>query len=434
MQTYYNTLFVTLDIGKNVNWFGAYAGHELKPVVEPTKVRTDQSGFECFSSTMDALLACGTYERLVLGLEPTGIYHEAWARALHERYAPQRAGQLQPALDFCFLNPLLSKRRREILNRGRHHKTDPIDLRAIAFCLRDGLGQPAFFAAQTELSFQLWGVAYRQTYRHRRRLENVLLAQLDRLWPGAVVNLKRFKRAHPDLEAPVPLVSTRALERYSLRAILQHCPNPHHFLALGPDGIQAFFRTHVGRCGPVTANTAYQVVKNAVLPPPPVAAVLAGQLQADFDYFLSLEQRFEALCAQAGTLVPDSPAAVLTSIPGLSDLLAARYLAHLGHPQRFLKASQIWSFAGFDPATEESGDFRRTGHITKKGEAGLRDTLFLIGFHTAQHVPAIARLKRKALARNKGHVGSTIHAAQKANRLCHHLLYHQIPFDPDRSR
>lgn len=434
MSTHYTTLFVTLDIGKNVHWCGAFEGYQLKPVVEPFKVRSDQAGFERVTTLIDGLLACGRYPQVVLGHEPTGIYHEAWSRALAGRYAPHLQGQAQPPLSYQFLNPLLSKRKREELTRGRKRKTDRLDLTAIAYCLRDGQGQPAFLSDAPALRLQLWGQAYRHNRRHRRRLTTRLLAHLDRLWPGAAVNLKRFRKMHPDLAPPVPLARSKPLERKRVQAILQHCPNPYDFLALGPAGIQTFYRTHIGRCGPATANLAYNVVKNALLPPPQVAQLLADQLQSDFEQYLALEQRFDALSAQAADLVPDSPAAVLTTVPGLSLLLAARYLAHLGHPQRFSQASQIWAFAGFDVVTEESGDFRRLGRITRKGSPGLRDTLYLIGLHTARHVPAIARVKQKALARGKRDVGATIHAAHKANRICQHLLYHQLPFDPDQVR
>jgi transposase len=434
MSAYYTTLFVTLDIGKNVNCFGAFAGYELKPVIAPREVRTDRIGFEQVTTAIDALLAGGAYERVVLGHEPTGVYHENWARALAERYQAHRTGQQQPPLDYCFLNPWLSNRRRDELNRGRKRKTDPNDLKAIASCLRDGLGQPAFLASDQNLRFQLWGRAYLQNRQERHRLATSLLAQLDRLWPGAVVNLKRFRKAHPKLEPPVPLIASRPLERQRLRTLLQHCPNPYHFRELGPGGIQRFYRTHIGRCGSATARLAFNVVRNAVLPPPEVAELLAEQLQLDFQHFLSLEQQFQRLELQAAELVPGSPAQVLTTIPGIGDFLSARYLAHLGHPQRFLKASHVWAFAGFDLVTEESGDFRRIGHLTKKGEPAFRDTLYLIGFNAAKNIPAIARTKRKALARGKGQVGATLHAAGKANRICHYLLYHQLPFDPDRVR
>jgi transposase len=432
MQAYYTTLFVPLDIGKNVHWCAGYEGYDLKTVVEPFKVRSDRSGFERVTGVLDGLLNSGQYDRVVLGHEPTGIYHQAWSRALYDRYEAHRTGQAQPQLDYQFLNPLLTKRQREQLARGRKRKTDAADLRAIAFCLRDGQGQPAFLPTDQAVRFQLWGQAYDQTRRVLLRQTVNLISQLDRLWPGLVVNVKRFRQAHPDLEPPTPLVLSKPLERQRVRALLEHCPNPHDFLALGPDGIQAFYRSHTGRCGSATAQLAYHLVQNAVLPPPDIAALLAGQVQADFAYYLSLQQRAEALTAQAELLVPGSPAEVLDTIPGVSPLLAARYLAHLGHPQRFISASEVWAFAGFDLVTEESGDFRRVGHITKKGDPGLRDTLFLIGLHTSQHLPTIAQAKQRALKRGKSDVLATLHAAHKANRLCHHLLYHQQPFDPTR--
>jgi transposase len=432
MSQYYTTLFIPLDIGKNVHWCAGYEGYDLKPVVEPFKVRSDRAGFEQVTNVIDGLLSSGQYERLVLGHEPTGIYHQAWSRALYDRYEVHRTGQAQPRLDYQLLNPLLTKRQREQLARGRKRKTDAADLRAIAFCLRDGQGQPAFVPTDQAVRFQLWGQAYDQTRRALLRQTVQLISHLDRLWPGLVVNVKRFRQAHPDLEPPTPLVLSKPLERQRVRALLQHCPNPHDFLALGQDGIQAFYRTHIGRCGSATAQLAFRLVQNAVLPPPDIATLLAERLHADFAYFLTLEQRLDTLADQAETLVPGSPAEVLDTIPGVSPLLAARYLAHLGHPQRFVSASQVWSFAGFDLVSEESGDFRRVGHISKKGDPGLRDTLYLIGLHTAQNLPAIAQAKQRALKRGKSDVLATLHAAHKANRLCHHLLYHQRPFDPDR--
>ena len=142
----------------------------------------------------------------------------------------------------------------------------------------------------------------------------------------------------------------------------------------------------------------------------------------------------QQLEAQAAALVPHTPAAVLTTIPGVSPFLAARYLAHLKSHRRFTRPSEVWAFAGFDPVTEESGDHRRIGRISRKGHPGLRDTLFLIGLHTARENPAIGRVRQRALARGKGHVGATLHAAHKANRLCHRLLYDQMPFDARRLR
>ncbi len=56
------TLFVILDIGKNVHWLGAYAGFGLKEVISPFKLRSDRAGFEQVTIALDVLLGCGAYE------------------------------------------------------------------------------------------------------------------------------------------------------------------------------------------------------------------------------------------------------------------------------------------------------------------------------------------------------------------------------------
>ncbi len=130
MYSHCTTLYVVLDIGKNVHWLGAYAGFELQPVMEPLELHSNRPGFERVTAVIDGLLACGLYDRVVLGHEPTGVYHENWARAFMERYASHLQGQTTPAMDYRFVNPLLSKREREAQAKGRKRKTDPTDLPA----------------------------------------------------------------------------------------------------------------------------------------------------------------------------------------------------------------------------------------------------------------------------------------------------------------
>ncbi len=426
--SYEKRLYVAMDMGKNVHWLAAYEGPSLQVVQEPVKLRSHQAGLAQVRQWLDGWLGSGGYEQVVLGHEPSGIYHENWARALQQRYAEQ------PALDYRFLNPLLVKRQRDTRDSGRRRKTDALDLVAIAHCLRDGLGYPATLPTGAELCLASWTHQHRQLSRRQRHLALALLALLDRLWPGLLADVARFQQFHPGLEPPVPLVHSKPLTRQRVQALLHHCPNPHDFLALGPSGIQTFFRQQVGRCGPAAAAQAYRIVSTAVLPPPEVAALLAAQLQQQAQAYQALTEQLADLAAQVQQFVPHTTASVLTSIPGVSPLLAARYLGYLQHHRRFDQPQQVWAFAGFDPVLQESGDYRRRGRITRRGHPGLRDTLFLIGYHTAHHVPAIQQVYQQARQRGLGPVKATIHAARKANRLCHRLLYDQCLFDPQRSR
>lgn len=423
--------FVVFDIGKNVHALAAYAGHDLRPILSPEFLRATPDGFARATAVIDALLASGDYDCIVLGHEPTGVYHETWGHALCDRYAAALRPDAHPRLVYRFLNPFQTKQdRKRVL--GRNRKSDFTDLAAIARCLSDGAGTPAFLPTAQDIVFQHWAAAYFHTVRDLRRLTRQLLSAFDRLWPGALVDVPRFQRAHPRLSPPVPLVRSKPLERKLVRALIRHAPNPHLIRDMSPDDLLAFLRTHVGRASPATAQRVLACAQHALLPPPDVAAVLAACLQRDFDLYLTLEARLLALSAEAEQLVPASPAAVLTSLPGLSPCLAARYLAGVGRPDRFSSPNQVWALAGFDPLPSDSGDTRRTGPISRKGDPAFRDTLFMIGVHTARFCPPIAQAKARALARGLSPVGATLHAAHKANRLCWRLLRDQRPYDPHR--
>ncbi len=419
-------LYVALDIGKNVHSYAAYAGTDLAVVAAPREIRNDRSGYSQFEAWLAQQLTSGRYDPVVVGLEPTGIYHERWAVALQQAFATR--------IQLRLLNPYQTKQKRKQLQGGRKRKTDALDDQAIAHCLRDGLGNPLWVHQTAQVRWELWAADFRRVQRERQRLQENLLTQIDRLWPGALVDLKAFHKAHPKLEPPQPLVLSRPLERGLVRLILEQAPNPREWVDRSPEQIQTWIRAHGLRCGPKTAQKLYSVVQQALLPPREIATLLAEHLQTDFGHYRQLETRLDQLHQQAEDLVPTSPAAVLTTFSGISTYLAAQYLAYIGDVYRFQSADQIWALAGFDVEQDDSGDRRRVGHISKRGDAGFRLVLYTIGLNTSQHCPVIAQAKQRARARGKGPVGAVLHAAHKANRICYHLLVHQEPFDPQRVR
>lgn len=127
--------------------------------------------------------------------------------------------------------------------------------------------------------------------------------------------------------------------------------------------------------------------------PPDLTAILAQQIQRDWRRLQLLQQELDACRQEAETLLPASPAAILTTVPGISAFLAAAYLAYVVDVQRFQHADQIWSLAGFSPDQEQSGDWQRHGKITRRGNPGFRDILYNIGLNTSLRCPAIARAK-----------------------------------------
>lgn len=424
------TLIVALDIGKNVHWFGCYR-YDGRPVelVAPRKVRSDTQGFDQFTATVDPLLASGAFPAAVIGNEHTGVYHEPWAWRIEAHYRRHMQPDARCPVAYRWLNPLLSKRAQDS-HSVRQRTSDRTAVVAIAECLANGLGHPALLLSDQVAHLCELVSSYEQLRPQLRFLQRQLLAQLDRLWPGAVADVQQFRRAHPDLEPPTPIVESQPLERDRLAVLLRYCPDPYQALALGAAGLIQLFHDHGYRAGPQTAAAILRALRHSPLPPKPVAAIYAQRLQADYRQYDALRQREAELTDQIAALVPATPARFLDSIPGVSPLLAARYLAAIGDIHRFPSPNQVWALAGYDLVNEESGDSKRIGHITKRGNPAFRDTLYQIGFHTVSRCPPIGLTYLAARTRGLNETAAVIHAAHKANRLCFILLQEERMYQP----
>jgi transposase len=389
---------------------------------DPFNVTKTRAGFERLAVYLESLLA--TYTVVELGNEPTGIYYEGFGRQIQGHF---RQALSEGRLVYCLVNPHQVKLSRQALQNGRRRKSDLIDVQAIARCLQLKQVMPVRFASVQMLQFEQWASRYRRSEGEKRQVRNRLLQQVDQLWPGALINVTRFAKAHPELEIPVPLVTTRPLDRKLVRALLTDYPNPYQLLELNETELWAFLRQKVNRR--TSLRTAQRVLGNArqaLLPPPEVAAVYSVSLAQAWQRYQQLEHSQRQLDAEAERLVPTSPAAVLLSVPGMSTYHAARYLAAVGDVERFPSADHLWAYAGFDPVYQQSGDSAWVGHLSKRGDPSFRDTLFLIGQSTARHCPPIRQAFQRAYrSQPRRRVLATLHAAHKANRLLYHLLHTQ---------
>lgn len=425
-------LIILLDIGKNVHWVAVYtaAGQEL---IAPHRLLTNQTGLCQFLHMIDQLLADHPPAWVILGHEPSGVYHEPWARFLLEHYQAHLHGQAQPAFDYRFFNPYQVKLARQTIFM-RHRKTDPKDILAMYDLTLRGLGQPAYLPTGTDLLIRQEVGFIRAQSRLMGHLEELMWHLLDRLWPGAVVSLKQFRKAHPDLDEPHPIIQTRPFQRKTLRVLLQHCPNPHDLRALSDDEILALFRQHMGRAGPALLDTLHAWADGAVLSLAQTAAApLADQLQRLFGQYTYAESLVHDARGRLVPLLPLTPARHLPAMPGLGEMDAAAYWAVLGSADRFQRDAEVWAFIGYDPITDGSGDRpERIGHISKHGDPAGRDTLFLMSYHVAQNYAPVALTFLDAFDRGKSEVEATIHAAHRVNRICFHLVQNDEPFE-DRS-
>ena len=414
------------DVGKDVHmhYLRTLAGEVLVP---PTKVLSLAEGYRITREQINVHLLSGRFDLGIFGHEPTGIYHQSLGHHLATDYRAHLTGTLTPLVRYRWLNPALVKEARQRVTH-RHRKSDKIDVVAIAELLADGQGYPAPTLSEAETELRLTLRYVQNLLQRRRRLNIHILRTLDQLWPGALGNARAYQRTHPDLPPLHHLVDSSPLERIRVRLLLQTCPNPYHLRDLGPAGIRQLFLDHGHRCGPNTANDIYAIAQQSLLPSATVCALLAAQVQADFRQFCWLEEQIDSCETQAAALLPATSGQVLTTLPGMSARMAARYLAGIGDPDRFASARQVWAYAGFDPTQADSGNRRHNGGISHRGSPFLRATLFQIGHLTALHCPDCIRLYQQARQRGLNYTLATIHVANKANRILFALLKSQQPY------
>ena len=78
-------------------------------------------------------------------------------------------------------------------------------------------------------------------------------------------------------------------------------------------------------------------------------------------------------------MLPRSPFATLTSVPGWGVVRASNYAAALGDPNRWPGPRQIYRASGLSPMQYESAGKRRDGSISREGSVALRRALIDLG-------------------------------------------------------
>ena len=108
---------------------------------------------------------------------------------------------------------------------------------------------------------------------------------------------------------------------------------------------------------------------------PSQTAMLRSMIQLLLEFIAQLSQLEEQMAEIADSL-PEM--ALVKSIPGIGNKLAAAIVAELGEMNQFQNAKQLVAFAGLDPGIFSSGKFTTTSsRITKRGSKRLRRSLYL---------------------------------------------------------
>lgn len=144
----------------------------------------------------------------------------------------------------------------------------------------------------------------------------------------------------------------------------------------------------------------------------------------------AIEQRLDDLFDQHPDLRQQRD--LLTSIPGIGDTTAAKFIAEVPDVTRFQSANQLAAYAGLSPRNHHSGSsVHRRGRLVKTGNKRFRTTLFMPALVAMRHNPIVQSLVQRLDERGKNRMTIVGAVMRKLLHLAYGVLKHRQPFDPD---
>ena len=157
-------------------------------------------------------------------------------------------------------------------------------------------------------------------------------------------------------------------------------------------------------------------------------------LQSVLDEITALETKAQAVRTELARLAEHMPAAqLLLTVPGVGALTATALVGFVGDVHRFRSGRDFAAYLGLTPREHSTGQRRRLGAITKRGNSYVR-MLLVHGARSALRAGTIARSPDDlqtwacALAVRKGHNVAAVALANKLARVCWRVWYDQRPF------
>jgi transposase len=392
-----STIVVAVDVGKTSAMLSVTDGARQR-LLGPVEFVMTRSGLLGIVHRVSAVVTPSS--QVKVGIEAAGHYH-------------------RPVLDYRWpagwevleFNPAHVAEQRRVAGR-RRVKTDVIDLEAITELVLAGRGQLVVAAPTLFGELSAWAAHRTRRVAVRSATKNQLLGQLDRAFPG--------------LTAALPDVLGTKIGRL----VAVEFADPARLSALGVSRLIGFAAARDVQLRRPVAERLVTAARDVL--PTADAAVARRVLAADVELLADLDTQITAAEAELAALVPGSPFATLTSVPGWGVVRVSNYAAALGDPDRWPGPRQVYRAAGLSPMQYESAGKRRDGTISREGSVALRRALIDLGIGLWHTEPAAKTYAAALKARGK-HGGIIACAlAHRATRIAHALVRDQSRYNPSR--
>jgi len=381
-------IYVGVDVAKNTH-YACVTGDKQKVLTSPFSFTNDETGFAKFRNSF----AKYSIDDVIVGLEATSIYGEnlmAYLADLGYRLA--------------LINPIETSTVRK--TRIRNAKTDKIDAKNIC----KYLSKEEYRLMQPK---ELQMLRLRGLCRFRQTIKK------------SVCRLKTQLVSYLDVSFPELHTAFYSVHLKSAYAVLSQFPTANTISKANVVKLTSILSSASrGKFKREKADELKSLAKRSV-----ASNDMSFQIKHTIEQIRLIEFQLKnvetRICA-----VFDELNSIIQTIPGIGAINGSMILSEIGDISRFSNPSQLIAFAGLDPITNQSGNFRaKSTRMSKRGSSLLRYALINAAWNVSLNNDTFKSYYNEKFTQKRGHYAALGHVAGKLTRVIFKILKDNVPFD-----
>lgn len=382
--------YVGIDVAKETH-YGCVTSQNNKILIAPFSFKNDIDGYNLFLSKFKKF----PKSDVVIGLESTGVYGENLIAFLSGH-----------GYKIALINPIETSELRR--KRVRKAKTDKIDSKTICKYL---FQEEYRLLEQHELSvLELRGICrFRQSLvKQNARLKIQLVSYLDVVFPEyhtlfSTVHGKASYAVLSEFSSPAAISKANITK---LENTLKSASRGR-FGRVKAEELKELAKKSIGNN---SHDKGFQITHT-------IAQIRLFDSQLD-----DTENHLKKLWNDIDT--------VLKTIPGIGAIDGAMIYSEIGNISRFSRPDQLIAFAGLDPVTSQSGNFRaQSTEMSKRGSPYLRYALVNAAWNVSMNNSTFGEYYNLKLAEKGRHYRALGHVAGKLTRVIFAMLKNNMNFN-----
>ena len=343
----YQTLYVGIDVSKYKHDI-AIVNEQKQPVAKPFIITDDLEGYQDLIQQLDELLRRYDTHRFYIGLESTGDY---WKNIYY--YLKQ---QPQPVV-VTVINPVQT--RAYAKSELRRASTDAVNARDIARFMAEKRPAASFDRAPIFDNIKDIDRQIVQLKKQQTMTVNKLRIELTKVAPEIEKNVSHIQgKQILALLAEFPTAELIANSSADQLAEIRYGKNNWALSAAFIEKMRALCQKSVAYKTGLGAGYAVQSLLRCI-----------GQFQREIQWLKSqLITLYQSVTDHESLLV---------TIPAISRETAILLEAYIGDVHRFANAKKLVAYFGLNPTVNTSGTMKRASYLQKKGNALVRQKLFM---------------------------------------------------------